>query len=74
MADLLTHRLEVIAAEAATALRQAATPRDWLDEILDADGDGLKSDEAAHIARVHVDTIRERAKAQPRRPISRSEF
>jgi hypothetical protein len=50
VADLFAHRLEVIAAEAATALRQAATPRDWLDEVLDLGGDALKADEAAHVA------------------------
>jgi len=59
----LAYRLEAIAAEAAVALRLASKPRDWLDEILDADGDGLKSDEAAYVAGVHIDTIRDRAKA-----------
>jgi hypothetical protein len=48
---------------AAAVLRQTATPRDWLDQLLDADGDALKSDEAGFIADVHPDTMRRRAEA-----------
>ena len=59
----LADRLEADVAEAAAALRQIAPGRDWLDQLLDADGDALKSDEAGFIADVHADTIRRRAEA-----------
>jgi hypothetical protein len=48
---------------AAVILRQCAPGRDWLDQLLDADGDALKSDEAGFIADVHPDTMRRRAEA-----------
>jgi hypothetical protein len=60
--DDLADRLEAAAAKAATALR--VTPaRDWLEQILDPYGDGLKSDEAAYVAGISVDTVRRRAEA-----------
>src|SRR5674476_1478262 len=48
---------------AAVILRQCAPGRDWLAQLLDADGDARKSDEAGFIADVHADTIRRRAEA-----------
>jgi hypothetical protein len=60
--DDLANRLEATVAEVTAALRQATPVRDWLDE-LEAGGDALKTDEAAFIANVHVDTIRKRAEA-----------
>jgi hypothetical protein len=62
----LADRLEAAAAEATAVLRQIAATsrdRDWVDEVVDAGGDGLKSDEAAYVAGVHVDTLRRRAEA-----------
>jgi hypothetical protein len=55
----LANRLE----EAAAALRSIEPARDWLDEINDAAGDALRSDEAAFIWDIHVDTMRDRTKA-----------
>jgi len=64
MRDLdLVPRLEAAAStvtEAAAVLRQTAPVRDWIDE-LEAGADAIKTDEAAYIANVHVDTIRKRA-------------
>jgi hypothetical protein len=60
--DLADH-LEDTAALAVTALRLIVPCRDWLDEILDASGDGLRSHEGAYIAAVSVDTICRRAEA-----------
>jgi hypothetical protein len=48
---------------AAVILRQCAPGRDWLDEVLDAGGDALKSDEAAYVADMSTDTMRRRAEA-----------
>jgi hypothetical protein len=48
---------------AAVVLRQCAPGRDWLDEVLDAGGDALKSDEAAYVADMSTDTMRRRAEA-----------
>jgi hypothetical protein len=48
---------------AAVILRQCAPGRDWLDQILEANGDALKSDDAAFIADVSPDTVRRRAEA-----------
>jgi hypothetical protein len=48
---------------AAVILRQCAPGRDWLDEVLDAGGDALKSDEAAYVADMSADTVRRRAEA-----------
>jgi hypothetical protein len=59
--DLAEH-LEAVATQAVTALRQSPG-RDWLDEILDASGDGLRSHEAAYIADVSTDTVCRRAEA-----------
>ena len=59
----LAGRLEADVAEAAAALRQIAPGRDWLDQLLDADGDALKSDEAAYVADMSTDTMRRRAEA-----------
>jgi len=59
----LAGRLEADVAEAAAALRQIAPGRDWLDQLLDADGDALKSDEAAYVAGMSTDTMRRRAEA-----------
>jgi len=58
--DDLAHRLQAVAAEVVTALRQVSAPRDWLDE-LEAGGDAVKADEAAFIADVSVDTVRRMA-------------
>jgi hypothetical protein len=59
----LVHRLRAAVEEAAQALKQTAPARDWLDEVSDPAGDALKTDEAAHIAGVSVDTVRRRAEA-----------
>jgi hypothetical protein len=59
----LADYLESAALEAVTALRLVTPGRDWLDEILDADGDGLTSSSAAYIADVSTDTIGRRADA-----------
>jgi hypothetical protein len=48
---------------AAVILRQCAPGRDWLDQILEANGDALKSDDAAFVAGVSADTARRRAEA-----------
>src|ERR1035437_211013 len=48
---------------AAVILRQCAPGRDWLDQILEANGDALKSDDAAFVAGVSADTMRGRAEA-----------
>jgi len=63
--DLADH-LEATAAQAVTALRLIAPGRDWLDELHDPHGDGLRSHEAAYIADVSVDTICRRAEAATR--------
>jgi hypothetical protein len=64
MMDAGRHHLADQLEAAAAALRLAAVHgRDWLDEILDADGDGIRSDQAAHIAGVSVDTVGRRAEA-----------
>jgi len=57
--DEIPRLLEQIAAR----LRLRRPRRDWLDECLEADGDGLKTDEAAAIAGVSADTIRRRCEA-----------
>jgi hypothetical protein len=59
----LADRLEATAAQAIAALRLVAPARDWLDELLDASGDGLTSSSAAYIADVSTDTICRRAEA-----------
>jgi len=59
----LIERLQSVTADAVATLRKIAAPRDWLDEVFAADGDALKSDEAAYIWDVHVDTARRRAEA-----------
>jgi hypothetical protein len=56
-------RFEAMAAQTTAALRLIAPARDWLDELLDADGDGLTSSSAAYIADVSTDTIGRRADA-----------
>jgi hypothetical protein len=61
--DELADHLEAAATQAANALRLVTPARDWLDEILDASGDGLRSHEAAYIADVSTDTVRRRAEA-----------
>jgi len=64
MYDLdLINRIEAVAAEAVAVLRATAPSRDWLDEVLDDSGDALKTDEAAFVMGVHIDTMRDRAKA-----------
>jgi hypothetical protein len=59
-------RFETMAAQATATLRLVAPDRDWLDEILNADGDGLTSSSAAYIADVSTDTICRRAEAAAR--------
>jgi hypothetical protein len=49
------------AADAIAALQTIDAPLDWVDEVIDADGDAIKTDEAAYIAAVSADTIRRRA-------------
>jgi hypothetical protein len=61
--EIAAEHLEDAAAQAIAALRLDALDRDWLDEILDSSGDGLKSDQAAFVAGVSVDTARRRAEA-----------
>jgi hypothetical protein len=61
--DELADHLEAAATQAANALRLVTPARDWLDEILDASGDGLRSHEAAYIADVSTDTVCRRAEA-----------
>ena len=51
------------AADAIAALQTIDAPLDWVDEVIDADGDAIKTDEAAYIAAVSADTIRRRADA-----------
>jgi hypothetical protein len=51
-----------MAAEVGAVLRRLDRPRDWIDELADG-GDALKSDEAAHVMGVHVDTARRYAEA-----------
>lgn len=66
MGDILADRLDAAAraaTEAADAMRSIALARDWLDQLIDIDGDALKSDEAAYIAGVHSDTMRRRAES-----------
>jgi hypothetical protein len=46
----LAERFEVMAAQATAALRRVAPAREWLDELLDPDGDGLTSGSAAYIS------------------------
>jgi hypothetical protein len=57
----LADQLEATTAQAVAALRLAVPGRDWIDEILDAGGDGLTSTEAADIADTSVSTICRRA-------------
>jgi hypothetical protein len=52
-----------MAAQATAASRRVAPARNWLDELLNADGDGLTSSSAAYIADVSTDTIGRRAEA-----------
>jgi hypothetical protein len=59
----LADHLEAVATQAAIALRLVTPARDWLDEILDASGDGLRSHEAAYIADFSTDTVCRRAEA-----------
>jgi hypothetical protein len=59
----LADRFEAMAAQTTAALRLGAPDRDWLDEILNADGDGLTSSTAAYIADVSPDTICRRTEA-----------
>jgi hypothetical protein len=61
--DELADHLEAVATQAVTALRLVTPTHDWLDQLLDPYGDGLKSDEAAYVAGVSVDTARRRAEA-----------
>jgi hypothetical protein len=72
MNDDLVRRLEAVTAEAVAVLGTFAPGRDWLDEILDRDGDALRSDEAAFVWNVSVDTARRRAEiaAETRKPIA----
>jgi hypothetical protein len=62
MTDVIGH-LEAAVAEAVVALRQITPGRDWIDQLVDSDGDALKSDEAGFVAGVHPDTMRRRAEA-----------
>jgi hypothetical protein len=59
----LADQLEATALRAVTALRLVVPGRDWLDEILDTDGDLIRSDQAAYIAGVSADTVGRRAEA-----------
>lgn len=61
--DELADHLEATATQAVTALRLVTPARDWLDEILHASGDGLRSHEAAYIADFSTDTVCRRAEA-----------
>jgi hypothetical protein len=65
MADRRDHadQLEAAAAQAVAALRLVVPGRDWLDELLNAGGDGLKSAEAAYIAGTSDSTVRRAAMA-----------
>ena len=52
-----------MAAQAVASLRLDVPGRDWIEQLLDAGGDGLTSTEAAYVAGVHPDTVRRRAEA-----------
>jgi hypothetical protein len=61
--DLIS-RLETATAattEAVERLKRISSGRDWVDELVDSDGDGLKTDAAAFVMGCSPDTARRRA-------------